>query len=114
MPLHLIALNPEREDAKDPSLMAEYFVYMLTNKNRTVLYTGATDSLDGRLSQHKDKVFDGFTKKYNCDRLVYFEIFDNAEASSLREKQIKSWKDALIATMNPDWNDLSSNWRVIR
>jgi putative endonuclease len=91
---------------------------MLTNKNRGVLYTGSTDSLEGRLSQHKDRVFDGFTKKYNCDRLVYFEIFDNAEAASLREKQIKGWtrakKDALIATMNPDWNDLSSNLRVIR
>jgi putative endonuclease len=77
--------------------MAEYFIYILTNK---------------------DKVFDGFTKKYNCDRLVYFEIFGNAEAASVREKQIKGWtrakKDALVATMNPDWNDLSSNWRDIR
>ncbi|HEY8184294.1 MAG TPA: GIY-YIG nuclease family protein, partial [Thermoanaerobaculia bacterium] len=67
--------------------MTKYFVYMLTNKNRSVLYTCATDSLESRLSQHKDKVFDGFTKKYNCDRLVYFEIFGNAEAASVREKQ---------------------------
>ena len=88
--------------------MAEYFVYMLTNKYRNVLYTGVTDSLEGRLMQHENRVFDGFTKKYNCDRLVYFEM------ASLREKQIKSWsrkkKDARVATLNPDWNDLSSNW----
>ena len=98
--------------------MAKYFVYILTNKNRTVLYTGVTDELESRLTQHKEKVFDGFTKKYNCDRLLYFETFDDGEAASLREKQIKGWtrakKEALIATINPDWNDLSSNRWVIR
>jgi putative endonuclease len=98
--------------------MAEYFVYILTNKWRTVLYTGLTDELDARLAQHKDKVFDGFTRKYNCDKLVYFEIFGNAEAAALREKQIKGWtrkkKDALVATLNPEWIDLSANWADIK
>jgi putative endonuclease len=98
--------------------MSEFFVYILTNKWRNVLYTGLTDALDARLSQHKDKIFEGFTKKYNCDKLVYFEIFEDAEAAALREKQIKGWtrkkKEALIATLNPDWNDLSSNWRDIK
>jgi len=95
-----------------------FFVYMLTNKWRTVLYTGLTNSLETRLGQHKDKVFDGFTKRYNCDRLVYFEIFNNAEIAALREKEIKGWtrrkKDALIASLNRDWNDLSSNWMDIK
>ena len=69
-----------------------FFVYMLTNKWRKVLYTGLTDSLESRLSQHKDKIFDGTTG----DKLVYFEIYDNAEAAALREKQIKfsaTWRD---------------------
>ena len=99
--------------------MDEYFfVYILTNKWQTVLYTGMTDSIRGRWDQHKDRVYPRFTKKYNCDRLVYFEKLDSADAANAREKQIKAWtrakKDALIATMNPDWNDLSSNWRDIR
>ena len=98
--------------------MAEYFVYILTNKYQNVLYTGVTDSLEGRLAQHKERFFDGFTKKYNCDRLVYFEVFDDGAAASARETQIKSWrrekKDALVATLNPDWHDLSANWADIK
>lgn len=98
--------------------MAAYFVYMLTNKWHTVLYTGLTDSIEGRLRQHKDKVFPGFTKKYNCDQLVYFEEFNDAEMAVVREKQIKGWKrakkDALVASMNPEWNDLSASWQAIR
>ena len=93
-----------------------FFVYILTNKWRTALYTGMTDSLEARLFQHKDRVFDGFTKKYNCDRLVYFEVFDTGEAAALREKQIKGWtrkkKNALVATLNPDWNDRPQTGRI--
>jgi putative endonuclease len=115
----LESFNPEREDAKDPPQMDDnFFVYILTNKWRNVLYTGLTDSLESRLAQHKDKVFDGFTKKYNCDKLVYFEIHDNVDVAAVREKQIKGWtrrkKDALVATLNPEWNDLSANWADIR
>jgi putative endonuclease len=94
-----------------------YFVYILTNRGKTVLYTGMTDSLEGRLSDHKHRRFSGFTKKYNCEFLVYFESFDTADAAIAREKQIKGWtrakKNALIATINPDWDDLPAG-RVLR
>ena len=92
----------------------QYFVYMLTNRWRNVLYTGVTNSLEKRVWQHKNKAVPGFTKKYNCDRLVYFESYGEIEQAIAREKQIKAWsrakKDALIATLNPDWNDLASDW----
>jgi len=97
--------------------MGDYFVYMLTNKWHTVLYTGFTDSIEGRLAQHKHKLFPGFTKKYNCDQLVYFEKFDCVDAAIAREKQIKGRsrvkKNALIATMNSEWSDLSAIWQSL-
>ena len=74
--------------------MTAYFIYMLTNRWHTVLYTGCTDSIEGRLGQHKMKVFPGFTRKYNCDQLVYFERFDDRDAAIAREKQIKGWTRA--------------------
>ena len=90
-----------------------YFVYLLTNKNKTVLYTGFTNSLERRVWEHKRHEVDGFTKKYNCDRLVYFEQFSEVRDAIAREKQIKGWvrvkKEALIATMNPKWNDLAAD-----
>ncbi len=92
----------------------QYFVYMLTNLWQSVLYTGVTNSLERRIWQHKNKAIPGFTKRYNCDRLVYFEIYEEIEQAIGREKQIKSWsrskKDALIATTNPKWNDLAADW----
>jgi putative endonuclease len=97
--------------------MAKYYVYMLTNKWHTVLYTGSTNSIEGRLFQHKEKVSPSFTKKYNCDQLVYVEEFDTRNKAETREKQLKGWtrakKNALIKTMNPEWNDLSVHWRGI-
>ena len=88
-----------------------YFVYMLANRWRTVLYTGMTDSIEGRLSDHKNRRFPGFTNKYNCTELVYFEKHEDVDSAIAREKQIKGWtrakKNALIATINPEWNDLS-------
>jgi putative endonuclease len=97
--------------------MARYYVYMLTNKWHTVLYTGSTNSIDGRLFQHKERVFVGFTKKYNCDQLVYFEEFSTRRTAEAREKQLKGWtrakKNALIARMNPDWNDLLPLWQGV-
>ena len=92
----------------------QYFVYMLTNRWKNVLYTGVTNSLERRVWQHKHGAIPGFTKKYNCDRLVYIEIYDRIEQAIAREKQIKGWtrakKDALIATQNPEWNDLAADW----
>jgi len=97
--------------------MSEYFVYMLTNRWKNVLYTGMTDSLEGRLSDHKHRRFEGFTKKYNCDRLVYFERHDNGDSATAREHRIKGWtrakKNALIATINPEWSDLSPVWHTL-
>ena len=88
-----------------------YFVYILTNKWKTVLYTGMTDNLQSRLLQHRDRVFDGFTKKYNCTQLVYYEELSTASAAAKRELQIKGWKRvrkiALVESMNPTWDDLS-------
>ena len=87
------------------------FTYILANKNRTVLYCGVTSNLEKRLWEHKNKVFPGFTKKYNVDCLVYFEILNDIESAIYREKMIKKksrmGKIKLIETSNPDWKDLS-------
>jgi putative endonuclease len=94
--------------------MNEYFVYMLTNRWKTVLYTGVTNSLERRVWEHKHKLIPGFTKQYNCEFLVYFETYNDVTQAIAREKQIKGWvrakKNALIAGMNPEWNDLSAAW----
>lgn len=92
----------------------QYYVYMLTNRWKNVLYTGVTNSLEKRVWQHKNKAIPGFTKKYNCDRLVYFEQYNEIDQAIAREKQIKGWirakKNALIAAHNPEWNDLAEDW----
>ena len=88
-----------------------FYVYFITNKHHTVIYTGFTDALYDRIMQHKEKVNPGFTKKYNCSELVYYEEFDNAEDALHREWQLKrykrKWKEELIIGMNPEWRDLS-------
>ncbi|MEX2116262.1 MAG: GIY-YIG nuclease family protein [Bacteroidota bacterium] len=95
--------------------MKSYFVYIMTNKPRGVLYAGFTGSLDGRVLQHKQKeVPRSFTARYNCTNLVYFEEFWDPLSGIAREKEIKGWlrskKVALIESMNPDWKDLSDDW----
>ena len=67
-----------------------YFVYILTNKMQTVLYTGVTNDLRRRVYEHKEKFVDGFTKRYRVDKLIYYEVAENAESAILREKRIKS------------------------
>ena len=88
-----------------------YYVYITTNKNNTVLYTGVTNNLERRMHEHKTKANRGFTSKYNVYKLVYFEHFTDINQAIAREKQLKkwrrAWKEALINEMNPDWNDLS-------
>ena len=85
-------------------------VYILANKTKT-LYTGMTSSLRNRVNQHKEKVFEGFTKRYNINRLVYYEVFKDVRDAIAREKQIKGLlrkkKIELIETFNPGWKDLS-------
>ena len=92
----------------------KYYVYILTNKNHNVLYTGVTSNLIKRVYEHKnhfDK--DSFTSKYNVTKLIYFEETTEVKAAIEREKQIKSWsrskKLGLIFEMNPNWVDLYSN-----
>ena len=91
--------------------MKNGFVSMLTNKNNTVIYTGVTSNLEQRIWQHKHKVIEGFTKKYNCDKLIWFQQAEEIESAIAREKQIKSWsrkkKEALINESNPQWADIS-------
>jgi putative endonuclease len=86
-------------------------VYILTNKARGVLYTGVTSNLIRRLWQHKHKQIDGFSSKYNTDRLVWYEMHNEIYAAITREKQIKKWnrdwKIELIESVNPTWNDSS-------
>ena len=93
--------------------MRTYYVYIMTNKTRT-LYTGVTNNLEKRVLQHKRKLLPGFTYQYNISRLVYYETFGDILAAIQREKQIKGWlrakKVALIVAANPAWTDLSQGW----
>ena len=88
-----------------------YYVYILTNIHHTVFYTGVTNNLVRRFNEHKMKVNKGFTKKYNVNKLVYYEQFDRIETAISREKQIKGYsrskKIALIDQLNKEWKDLS-------
>ena len=91
-----------------------YAVYILTNYNETTFYIGVTGDLQKRIWEHKNKVVEGFTKKYNVDRLVYYELTENVESALNREKQLKrwhrQWKINLIKEMNPEFKDLSESW----
>jgi putative endonuclease len=90
-----------------------YYVYILTNKYHTVLYTGVTNDLERRCHEHKQKIIKGFTQKYNVDKLIYFETFDSIDSAITREKQIKAFskekKLALINKVNIDWKELAPN-----
>ncbi|VAX21377.1 Excinuclease ABC, C subunit-like [hydrothermal vent metagenome] len=92
-----------------------FYVYIMTNKNDTVLYTGVTNNLERRVYEHKNKLSEGFTEKYNVTKLVYYESTKNALSAIGREKQIKGWvrkkKVSLIEEVNPDWEDLSEKFR---
>lgn len=91
-----------------------YYVYILTNKANTVLYIGVTSDMEQRVWQHKQKVFQGFTSKYNCDKLVYFEESQWIHDAIAREKQLKAGsrqkKIDLIVKENLSWGDLSEKW----
>ncbi len=93
-----------------------YFTYIVASRSRT-LYIGMTGDLLKRSFQHKDKTFEGFSSKYNCDRLVWFERFTGPRNAIAREKQLKGWrrekKIALIEKVNPTWADLSEGWYAI-
>ncbi len=88
----------------------QYYVYIMTNKHNSVLYTGVTSNLLKRVFEHKEKMVDGFTKRYNITKLVYYEVFRDSYNAIAREKQIKagSRKDKieLVERMNKNWRDL--------
>ena len=90
--------------------MRQYFVYMLSNLSNTVLYIGVTNNLSRRVKEHKEKLNKGFTSKYNCNKLVWFEVYSDIRIAIRREKQLKnwqrSWKNDLIEKNNPEWNEL--------
>lgn len=88
-----------------------YYIYILTNKNKTVLYIGVTNDLQRRLYEHENGINPGFTKKYNCHFIIYYEHFTFIQHAIDREKEIKKWrrekKEKLIASFNPDWKFLN-------
>lgn len=100
----------ERSETSFPE-MKTYFVYILTNWNNKVLYIGVTNDLKRRIYEHKQKLIEGFTQKYNLQKLVYFEAFSSIIDAIAAEKKIKGWvrrkKVDLVASQNPNWEDLS-------
>ncbi len=91
-----------------------YFVYFLTNWDDSVLYIGVTSNLPKRLYEHRHHLVEGFTKKYNVHKLVYYEDTTDIYSAISREKQLKKWsrakKNALVTAANPTWADLSAQW----
>jgi len=89
------------------------YVYLVTNVKNNVLYTGVTSDLVKRIYEHRNKLADGFTSKYNVYKLVHYENFEDMENAIIREKQIKGWKrckkNALVEQDNPNWDDLYSS-----
>ena len=91
-----------------------FYVYILTNSSQRPLYTGVTNNLDRRVAEHRDPINDGYTSRYNLNRLVYYEVFRDIRTAIDREKEIKGWgrakKIALVNSLNPQWNDLALEW----
>ena len=92
--------------------MNDYYVYILTNDNNTVMYIGITNNIRRRVYEHKTGVFEGFTKKYRVHKLVYCEKCHNVNDAIAREKQLKNWsrtkKNALVESVNPDWKEIAT------
>jgi putative endonuclease len=90
--------------------MKNYYIYILSNKRNDTLYIGVASNLIKRIQEHKNKLVDGFTKKYNVDKLVYYEQAEQINSALFREKALKKWnrkwKINLIEKENPNWNDL--------
>ncbi len=91
-------------------LTKQYYVYFLTNWDNKVIYVGVTDDLKRRVYEHKNRLIDGFTRKYHVDKLVYYEVCEEIEGAILREKQVKGGsrqkKVRLVIEFNPRWEDL--------
>jgi putative endonuclease len=93
-----------------PRTERQYFIYIMANSTNTVTYTGVTNDLKRRVYEHKAKLVNGFTKKYNIAKLVYYEMCDDIASAILREKQIKGFRRSkkveLVSAMNSNWRDL--------
>ncbi len=91
-----------------------YYIYIASNWNNKVIYTGVTNNLERRIYEHKNGMAEGFTKRYNISKLVYFDFTPDVKAAIAREKQIKGWtrekKNILIESINPKWADLAEEW----
>ena len=111
-PLSVVARHDSAEaiSGKIGVVSKQYYVYIMTNSRNTVLYVGVTNDLIRRVYEHKEKLADGFTRKYNITKLVYYEVFEDIENAILREKQIKAGsrqkKVQLINSINREWHDL--------
>ena len=92
----------------------QYHVYIITNKKDGVLYIGISSDLERRMFEHKNKLVEGFSSRYNLDKLVYYEIYKYVNDAIKREKNLKKWnsewKTNLIIEENKEWNDLSKDW----
>ncbi len=92
----------------------DFYVYIMASDSRT-LYIGFTNSMMRRVSEHKQDLVEGFTKQYQCHKLVYYENYRDVNAAIAREKQLKRWrrdkKVKLIESVNPTWKDLSDDWK---
>ena len=92
----------------------DFYVYIAVNQHNNVMYVGVTNNLVRRMFEHRSGTIDGFTKRYNINKLVYFEQTSDVIAAISREKEIKKWrrekKDLLVKSVNPEWADLSSGW----
>jgi putative endonuclease len=99
-----------QESHKEGFWMKKYYVYMMSNKYNTTLYIGVTNNLKRRVYEHREKLIKGFSSKYNCNKLVWYEETGNIESAILKEKRMKKWKreykESLIREKNPEWLDL--------
>ena len=98
---------------KIPTNVNEYYIYIMASKSGT-LYVGSTNNIISRVYEHKNGLLEGFTKKYGCNRLLYYEIFKTESEALNRELQIKKYnrkkKQVLIKLINPEWKDLAIDW----
>ncbi|MBL4668652.1 MAG: GIY-YIG nuclease family protein, partial [Flavobacteriales bacterium] len=96
--------------------MKEYYVYIMSSDNKNSIYIGVTNDLERRIYEHQNKLVKGFTQKYNCVNLVYFETHNQIVDAIYREKQLKNWnrqwKIGLIEKDNKQWDDLSVDWKL--
>ena len=96
--------------------MQRYWVYIVGNKSATAIYVGITNNIQRRIAEHKSGTIPGYTQRYRCNKLLYFEEYQNVKYAIAREKELKGWKrerkESLIATKNPHRIDLAGDWFV--